>query len=124
VKGAFNGSISFTNDEANNPFDTSFPFAERGHRTVPDRTASSRAGRKAATSRINHEMYIQDNWKAKSNLTLDYGVRFVHQVPQYDSYGNASNFFPEDWQKSQAPVLYVAGCANGAATCSAPPVRP
>jgi hypothetical protein len=22
---------------------------------------------------INHEMYIQDNWKAKSNLTLDYG---------------------------------------------------
>jgi len=27
-------------------------------------------------------------------------------------------FFPEDWQRSQAPVLYVAGCANGAATCS------
>src|SRR6185503_6001527 len=67
---------------------------------------------------INHEMYIQDNWKVKPNLTLDYGLRFVHQVPQYDSYGNAANFFPQDWSRAQAPTLYVAGCANGAATCS------
>src|SRR6185436_7304284 len=29
-----------------------------------------------------------------------------------------ANFFPEDWARDQAPVLYVAGCANGAATCS------
>jgi len=116
-EGPFNGSISFTNDEANNPYDTSFPFANAAIGTFQTYSQQSRWAEGGYLA-INHEMYIQDNWKAKSNLTLDYGVRFVHQVPQYDSYGNASNFFPEEWQRGQAPVLYVAGCANGAATCS------
>jgi hypothetical protein len=29
-----------------------------------------------------------------------------------------SNFFPDQWSAAQAPVFYVAGCSNGAATCS------
>ena len=59
----------------------------------------------------NVEAYVQDNWKVNSQLTLDYGVRFVHQQPQYDKLGQASNFLPEEWTPAQAPVLYVAGCA-------------
>ena len=31
----------------------------------------------------NTEFFIQDNWKVTDRLTLDYGVRFVHQQPQY-----------------------------------------
>ena len=45
-------------------------------------------------------------------------MRFVHQGPQYDINNTMSNFFPDKWQASQAPVLYVAGCSNGATVCS------
>jgi hypothetical protein len=59
----------------------------------------------------NTEGYVQDNWKVSSKLTLDYGVRFVHQQPQYDQLGAASNFLPEKFSIATAPVLYGAGCA-------------
>jgi hypothetical protein len=64
------------------------------------------------------EGFIQDNWKVRSNVTLDYGVRIVHQVPAYDSYLKSSNFLQDQWKKSAAPTLYVAGCANGVYPCS------
>jgi hypothetical protein len=64
------------------------------------------------------EFYIQDTWKVSNRLTLDYGVRFVHQQPQYDKLNQSSNFFPNQWTAAASPVLYTAGCSNGAATCS------
>ena len=64
------------------------------------------------------EAFVQDNWKVTNRLTLDYGMRFVHQGPQYDVNNTMSNFFPNKWQASQAPVLYIPGCNNGATVCS------
>jgi hypothetical protein len=119
-EGPFNGAISFTNDEANNPFDTSFPFANAAIGTFQSYSQQSRWAEGAYLA-INHEAFIQDNWKVKPNLTLDYGLRFVHQVPQYDAYLQAANFFPEEWSRASAPVLYVAGCANGARPARARP---
>ena len=49
---------------------------------------------------------------ATRRLTLDYGVRLVHQQPQYDKMLQASNFLPERWDQSAAPLLYLAGCAK------------
>ena len=66
----------------------------------------------------NTEFYIQDNWKVNNRMTLDYGMRFTRQGPQYDQFQQMSNFFPEEWNKSQQQVLYVPGCSNGAVTCS------
>ena len=62
----------------------------------------------------NHEWYAQDNWKVAPRLTLDYGVRLVHQKPQYDGYFNNSTFLPEELQ---------AGAARRASTSPAAPRR-
>ena len=115
-QGQILGSINFQND-TNNPLDSGFGFANAALGVFSSYSQLSRWGEGAYTAK-NHEAYIQDNWKIKDNVTLDYGVRFVHQVPQYDGYQKSSNFLPESWNASQAPVLYVAGCANGVSPCT------
>ena len=53
------------------------------------------------------EFYLQDNWKVRANrLTLDYGLRFVHQGPQYDQFDQMSNFFPAQFTAANSQVLY------------------
>jgi hypothetical protein len=115
-QGAILGSLNFQND-TNNPLDSGFGFANAALGIFSSYSQLSRWGEGAYTAK-NHEAYIQDNWKLLDNLTLDYGVRFVHQVPQYDGYMKSSNFLPEEWKAAQAPVLYVAGCANGVSPCT------
>ena len=66
----------------------------------------------------NREAYVQDNWKVKSNWSIDYGVRFVHAVPQHDALLQSGNFLPDKWVQSAAPVLYVPGCVGNTAPCA------
>ena len=115
--GQHHGSISFAND-TNNPLDTSFGFANAALGVFSSYSQLSRWGEGAYTA-INHEVFIQDNWKVSQRLTLDYGMRFVHQVPNYDAYMKVSNFFPDQWTTANAPRLYVSAATP--ASIRAPP---
>ena len=112
------GTLSFANDTVGvNPFDTSFGFANAA---IGSFSSYAQASRYVEGNFVynNTEWYVQDNWKASNKLTLDYGVRFVHATPQYDSLLQSGNFLPDKWVQSAAPQLYIAGCANGVYPCS------
>jgi hypothetical protein len=109
------GNINFGND-ANNPLDSGFGFANAALGVFSSYNQFSRYV-EGSLIYNNTEAFVQDNWKLSPRLTLDFGVRFVRQQPQYDKFGQASNFLPEKWVAAQAPQLYLPGCA-GASPCS------
>jgi len=113
--GATFGTYNFQNVNTN-PLDTTFPFANAAVGVVNSLNQLS-TYIEGSYVYNNTEGYIQDNWKLTSRMTLDYGVRFVHQQPQYDELGQASNFFVDQYNVNQAPALYGAGCV-GASPCS------
>src|SRR6185295_6413371 len=67
-----NGSINFSND-ASNPFDTGFGFANAAIGVY--NTYNQASGYFIGKYRYNNlEWFAQDNWKASNRLTLDYGM--------------------------------------------------
>ncbi len=104
------GTINFQQDAVGtNPFDTSFGFSNAAIGAFSSFQQAQRYVETASVYR-NIDFYVQDNWKVSNRLTLDYGMRFVHQGAQYDQLGQASNFLPDRWSLGQAPALYTAGC--------------
>ena len=57
----------------------------------------------------NVDWYAQDNWRVNSRLTVDYGLRFVHQQPQYDQYLQSSNWFLDKWSLESAAAALSGG---------------
>jgi hypothetical protein len=112
----FQGFVNFGND-TNNALDSGFGYANAALGVFTQYLQQSQLI-EGSMIYNNTEFYLQDNWKVNSRLTLDYGVRFTRQQPQYDQFLQMSNFFPEQWSAANAPTLYVAGCSNGAVTCS------
>jgi hypothetical protein len=110
------GTIDFSNSTSN-PLDSQFGFSNAilGVFTSFNQYSKYVEGNYVYT---NLDFYIQDNWKFNDRITLDYGVRLVHQQPQYDNLGQASNFLFDQWKQSDAPYIYLAGCPGGATTCS------
>lgn len=102
------GTLNFQNDTSN-PLDAQFGYANAALGIFSSYNQFSKYV-EGSFVYDNTEFYIQDNWKVTNRLTLDYGVRFVHQQPQFDELGQASNFLPEKWVAGQAPRLYGAGC--------------
>src|SRR5690606_7885810 len=111
----FEGVLDFGNS-TNNPLDTGFGFANAAT-GVFQRYQQQNKLIEGNMLYANREFYIQDNWKVNPRFTLDYGLRVVNQTPQSDQFLQMSNFFPDQWSLADAPLLYVAGCSNGAGTC-------
>jgi hypothetical protein len=111
------GTINFGNDSLN-PLDTGFGFANAALGIFSSYSQLSRWGEGAYTA-INHEAFIQDNWKVSGRVTLDFGMRVVHQIPNHDAYLTDSNFLPQEWSAANAPRLYVFGCDTGVNPCPA-----
>jgi hypothetical protein len=108
-------SINFAND-SNNPVDSTYGFANAALGAFSSYT-QAKSFPEGNWVALNTEWFIQDSWRAKSNLTINYGLRFIAQQPAFDNRLQFANFLPERWKLSDAPILYVAGCASGI-TCS------
>jgi len=113
---SFAGNVDFSNN-TNNTLDSGFGYSNAALGVF---NQYQQASKYIEGSMLYNqlEFYVQDNWKVSNRLTLDYGMRFVHQQPQYDQFNQESNFFPGQFTAANAQVLYVAGCSNGASTCS------
>jgi hypothetical protein len=105
----FYGNIVFDND-SDNPLDTGFGYANAALGIFDSYSQQSKFIQGAYRYK-NIEWYLQDNWKLNPRLTLDYGLRFTHEQPQYDSNLQASNWFVDKWSAADAPALFTAGCA-------------
>jgi hypothetical protein len=112
---AFNSQIQFA-DDANNPFDTGYGYAN----AVTGVFRNYIQANKYALPEWNYknlEWYGQDNWKASRKLTLDYGVRFYYWTPQWDTTLQSSTFLPDQFNAAQAARLFRPVCI-GAYPCS------
>ena len=59
----------------------------------------------------SEEWFVQDTWKASRRLTIDYGIRFAHDTPSFDTV-LISDFRPDVYNASVQPSL-IYPCFNG-----------
>jgi hypothetical protein len=55
------------------------------------------------------EGYAQDEWRARKNLTVYYGVRYSFFGSPWDKNGRLTNFIPELYDPAAAPLVTGAG---------------
>jgi len=112
---ANNGDYNFV-DNAANPFDTQFGFANAA--TGVYNTFNQASAYVIGQYRYNNvEWFAQDNWKVTNRLTFDYGMRFYWIQPQFDEDLQTGNFLPDRFSASNASLLYRPVCI-GANPCS------
>lgn len=138
IGSVFDGSFDFRTNSSN-PYDTQYAYANM----LTGNYYSYQEG-SAPVDYAPHwkvlEWYVQDNWKVKPNLTLDYGLRFTYDIPTTLAPGFGAGFLQSNYDPTQVPVLYrpvlyknlASGlqqlCRNGAAavpsTCAQNPQNP
>jgi hypothetical protein len=72
---------------------------------------------------VSPDAYIQDNWRATRRLTLNLGLRWDGIPHTYEANENQSNFYPNLYNPSDAPV-WVAGSNFGQISPTSPGIGP
>ena len=124
----FGGLMTFErkNENAANQTQGSFTFATGGGHTAFYNFLSGNADGSCGNActyteaqrdvtvhlRFNrYEMFAQDSWKPRANMTVDYGVRYSLYPPVTDTNNTLTNFLPSRFDKSKTPT-----CGNPACT--------
>ena len=108
---ATRGSLSFGQD-GNNPLDSNNAYANAllgNYDTYAEATARPRGN----FLYTNTEFYLQDTWRVRRNLSLDFGVRFYIDPPQYDANGQLASFSAAHFDPAKAAVLLRPILVNG-----------
>lgn len=56
------------------------------------------------------EVFAQDTWRIRPNLTVDYGVRYQYFVPVTDENNVITSFFPSLYSRAAVPTCTTAAC--------------
>lgn len=101
---SWNGAFNF-GTSANNPNDSGDAYANAALGNFQTYSESTRDIAFDANFEST-EFYAQDNWRVTPSLTIDYGIRFYHIGPQYDTHHSQAGFDAQDYSPAQAPRLY------------------
>ena len=100
---ATRGTVDFTRDRSN-PLDSNFAYSNA--LTGVYLSYSEATARPWSRIRFtNYEWYLQDDWRVRPRLFLNYGVRIYHDGPQDEEDNNFYVFLPNNWAASAAPTL-------------------
>ena len=91
------GSFTFTGtaDTADFPGDTTASASWRAFANGQVYTSTFKSGSTLAYwDRFPSDFYIQDQYKAKDNLTINYGLRYEYPSAIYQTRNDAVNFYP------------------------------
>ena len=106
-----NGTLIFDQD-SQNPGDTGWAFANALLGNYRAFTQMSKY--EVANYKYNQtEWYVQDTWKVKPTLTLNYGVRFSLMGPLYETGDLVSGFVPSAYSTQNAVTLWQPTLVNG-----------
>jgi hypothetical protein len=101
--GPSRGAVAFDRDTLS-PIDSNFAYSNALLGNYSNYSESS-ALPMGIYRFYNFEFYAQDTWRVSSRLTLDFGVRFYHDMPMHDQRNQISAFVPGLYNPANAPVL-------------------
>ncbi len=103
----FNASIDF-GVNVNNPLDTGWAFANAAL-GVFNQYSEASANPRMHAQRNAIDAFVQDNWKIRRRLTLDYGLRVYWMPPILDRDNIMSGFVLSRFDPSRQPLLIKPG---------------
>jgi Carboxypeptidase regulatory-like domain len=101
----FSGNFTFT-PNSSSPYDTQYAYSNMLVGSYNSYQEGSNVVDYAPHWNVL-EWYLQDSWRVKSNLTMDYGLRFSYDLPTTLIPGMGASFALDRYDPSQVPALYT-----------------